>query len=253
MSDQYATSKNLDARAAIHHRFTPEGKDLWDLVWHHYNFKTGQSVLDVGCGTGVFWTHPAAKPCDIDTTLVDASPGMIEAVKKNLAGTAWNPKFEVADAQNLPFADRSFDVVLAHFMLYHVSDKARALDEFKRIARDWVGIVLVGAENMHRIYDAMTATDASVTVPPSDGDKFNSDVGVVLINKHFSSVDPHLYELEMRVTDTDMVVAYAQSTQASQGLPDSFWSAYRDNIQNEVNQIGYFSVTKSAALFLCRN
>lgn len=253
MSDQYATSKNLDARAAIHYRFTPEGKDFWDLVWQHYNFNPGQTVLDVGCGTGVFWTHPAAKPCDIDTTLVDASPGMIEAVKKNLAGTVWKPKFQVADAQKLPFNDGSFDVVLAHFMLYHVSDKPCALDEFRRITRDWVGIVLVGAQNMHRIYDAMTATDASVTVPPSDGDRFNSVVGEALINEHFSSVDPYPYELEMRVTETDMVVAYAQSTQASQSLPDNFWSAYRSYIQEEVNQVGYFSVTKSATLFLCRS
>lgn len=252
MSDQYATSKNLDARAAIHDRFTPEGKDFWDLVWQHYNFKPGQSALDVGCGTGVFWTHPAAKPCDLNLTLVDSSPGMIEAVKKNLVGTAWKPSFQVADAQKLPFKDSSFDIVLAHFMLYHVPDKPRALDEFKRVARDWVGIVLVGAINMHRIYDAMTATDASVAVPPSDGDRFNSDVGEALINEHFSSVDPYPYELEMRVTETDMIVDYARSTQASRELPDGFWPAYRNQIQDEVNQVGHFSVTKSATLFVCR-
>ena len=178
---------------------------------------------------------------------------MIEAVQKNLTGTAWNPKFQVADAQELPFKDSSFDVVLAHFMLYHVPDKPRALAEFERIARDWVGIVLVGAQNMHRIYDAMTATDASVIVSPSDGDTFSSNVGETLINQQFSSVDAYPYELEMRVTEPNMIVAYAQSTQTSRDLPDGFWADYRICIQDEVDQIGYFGVTKSATLFLCRS
>src|SRR5207245_4896010 len=63
-------------------------------------------------------------------TLADFSRGMIDAARRELGERA---VYVVADAQELPFDDGSFDVVLANHMLYHVPDRPRAFAEIRRV------------------------------------------------------------------------------------------------------------------------
>ncbi|CAG0984020.1 Demethylrebeccamycin-D-glucose O-methyltransferase [Phycisphaerales bacterium] len=85
------------------------------------------SVLDVGCGNG-FLTVPLEARFE-RVVGVDYSPAMIAA----------NPAKEklVGDAMALPFAGKSFDVVVASHLLHHLTaeDRARSVREMARIAR----------------------------------------------------------------------------------------------------------------------
>ncbi len=252
-SNQYSTSTNLDARIALHRKYTPLGHDMLDTIWAQYDFARGQRVVEVGCGSGAFWTHDAAKQCDINLLLTDASKGMLEAARSNLTATCWKPRFELASVENLPFAESEFDVLLSHFMLYHVDDKDAALREFDRVTDDWVGIVLIGESSMRRVFDAMTETDASVSVPISEGERFNSVVALEPIERVFAHVDIHPYEYTMQVTRADDVVAYVQSVDRTAQQKKGFWTRYRQRLEEEINTSGFFGVDKSCTLFICRN
>ncbi|WP_168342802.1 class I SAM-dependent methyltransferase [Rhizobium laguerreae] len=86
----------------------------------------GETVLDVGCGTGT--TAMLAKQKVGSEGIVhgiDASPEMIAraSAKARKAGVAVT--FEVASAQALPFPAAQFDVVLTTLMLHHLSGEAR--------------------------------------------------------------------------------------------------------------------------------
>jgi SAM-dependent methyltransferase len=64
--------------------------------------------------------------------LTDFSPGMVEAARTVLGDRA---EYAVADVQELPFPDASFDAVIANHMLFHVEDRPRALAETARVLR----------------------------------------------------------------------------------------------------------------------
>jgi SAM-dependent methyltransferase len=88
----------------------------------------GVRVLDVGTGTGT--VAAAATSLGARVTAVDADPAMVEMA----AGLVPGAKFRLAALPALPFDDAQFDVVLANFVINHVSRPLAALAELRRVA-----------------------------------------------------------------------------------------------------------------------
>src|SRR6266513_5801808 len=85
------------------------------------------SVLDVGCGPG-YVSAAAAERGAIPIGL-DFSREMIAIAKKMFPQI----EFREGDAQNLPFADASFDRVVANFVLLHLANPERSITEAHRV------------------------------------------------------------------------------------------------------------------------
>ncbi|MFL5297031.1 MAG: class I SAM-dependent methyltransferase [Phenylobacterium sp.] len=156
---QYRDSAKLDARANLHRR---HGRDDWPAwIAAQVDWPAGARVLDVGCGGGWFWPAVAAGlPGDLRLTLSDLSPGMVaEAVAcAQAAGPGWTVAGQPADAAALPFADGSFDVVLACHMLYHLPDPAAGLAEIARVlAPGGVAVLTTNGRGMLRELWALQA------------------------------------------------------------------------------------------------
>lgn len=97
----------------------------------------GQAVLDVGCGPGIATREAARRIAPGGRALgVDLSSGMVEAAT-TLAGAngVQNVEFRVMDAENLEFADRSFDAVVCLSAILHFPDIDRVLAEMYRVLR----------------------------------------------------------------------------------------------------------------------
>jgi SAM-dependent methyltransferase len=98
----------------------------------------GARVLEVGCGPGRLAIR-LAREHGLDVTGVDLDPGMIERALANVAalpnGRGPGPSFAVGDAASLPFADRSFDLVVSTLSLHHWADPAAGLAEIGRVLR----------------------------------------------------------------------------------------------------------------------
>jgi SAM-dependent methyltransferase len=75
--------------------------------------QAGQAVLDVGCGTGVVAITAARAGAKV--TGSDLTPELLELARENAAVAGVGVEWREADAEALPFADRSFDVVLSQF------------------------------------------------------------------------------------------------------------------------------------------
>jgi ubiquinone/menaquinone biosynthesis C-methylase UbiE len=82
--------------------------------------KPGDSVLDIGCGTGSLAIE-AGKTVGPTGSVdgIDPSPEMIGRAKGKARRLA-NVRFEIAPAQNLPFADASFDIVMSSLVLHQL-------------------------------------------------------------------------------------------------------------------------------------
>jgi SAM-dependent methyltransferase len=114
----------LQTRIDTHVRYSERSYDLEADVIAALSLQPGASVLDVGFGTGSFLRRLGD---GFALTGVDTSDAAIAAADGFTA--RW------ADAQDLPFEDRSFDAVTARHMLYHVPDPMRAISEARRVLR----------------------------------------------------------------------------------------------------------------------
>ena len=82
--------------------------------------KPGDSVLDVGCGTGSLAIEAGKMVGPTGSVVgIDPSPEMIGRAKGKARRLA-NVRFEIAPAQSLPFADASFDVVTSSLVLHQL-------------------------------------------------------------------------------------------------------------------------------------
>jgi len=100
--------------------------------------KPGMSALDLGGGTGDLAIELARQVGERGkVVLSDINPAMLEVGRGRLvdAGCAGNVETVLADAEALPFADRSFDCVTIAFALRNVTDKDAALRSIARVLK----------------------------------------------------------------------------------------------------------------------
>jgi ubiquinone/menaquinone biosynthesis C-methylase UbiE len=96
--------------------------------------------LEIGAGTGYFSLNLLQSAVVKEATCTDISPGMVRTLNVNAARLNLDVKTARADAESLPFPEKSFDLVLGHAVLHHLPDLDRAFGEFFRVLRPggWV-------------------------------------------------------------------------------------------------------------------
>lgn len=120
-------------------------KNIYDYMYKHIgDVAAGKVVLELATGPGLIANHIADKASKVVAT--DFSPEMINQAKKN--GTAANVVFEIADASDLSYADKSFDVVVIANALHVIPNPEKVLGEIDRVLKD--GGLLICPTYIHR-------------------------------------------------------------------------------------------------------
>ncbi len=100
--------------------------------------------LEIGAGTGYFSLNLLLAGVVSEITCTDISPGMVRTLAANAERLGLHVRAARADAESLPFADQSFDLVLGHAVLHHLPDLGAAFSEFHRVLRPGGRIVFAG-------------------------------------------------------------------------------------------------------------
>jgi len=97
----------------------------------------GESMLDVGCGTGTLAIAAKRRVGAGSVRGIDASAEMIARAREKASRANVDVAFEVASAEALPFSDRQFDVVASTVMLHHLRRAAReaCVREIRRVLK----------------------------------------------------------------------------------------------------------------------
>lgn len=105
------------------------GEELCEAI----DLRSGQRVLDVAAGNGNASLAAARRFADVVST--DYVGTLLDRARERAAADRLAITFQQADAENLPFADASFDVVLSTFGVMFTPNQERAAAELLRVCR----------------------------------------------------------------------------------------------------------------------
>jgi ubiquinone/menaquinone biosynthesis C-methylase UbiE len=105
------------------------GEELCEAL----DLKAGSKVLDVAAGNGMVTLAAARRWCEVTST--DYVPALLELGRARAEAEGVSVTFKEADAENLPFADASFDVVLSTFGVMFTPNQDKAAAELLRVCR----------------------------------------------------------------------------------------------------------------------
>lgn len=175
VAEQYATETRLDTRRSVW-RDADDGRNPVEVAAAAVRAARPTDVLEVGCGGGQLASRLAQENASARVVATDLSARMVELA------SARGVVAQVADVQQLPFADASFDVVAALWMLYHVPDLDRALTEVRRVLRPGGLLVAVTNGDQH-LAGLLRAAGGSPMVT-----SFSSENGEAALRRHFPTV-----------------------------------------------------------------
>jgi SAM-dependent methyltransferase len=104
-----------------------------ELLCEAVDLRPGQRVLDVAAGNGNASLAAARRWADVTST--DYVPSLLELGRARATGERLPMSFQEADAEQLPFADGSYDVVLSVFGVMFTPDQEQAARELLRVCR----------------------------------------------------------------------------------------------------------------------
>jgi SAM-dependent methyltransferase len=250
---QYADSANLQARIALHRRFSTS-----PVPFHRWLFDRllaegpALRVVEAGCGPGTLWAANAERvPEGWSLTLTDLSPGMIEEARRALEAAGLNADFAVAEAAALPCPDGSADLVIANGMLYHVPDRRAALAEFRRVLRPGGALHAwtVGEAHLRELDELARRHLGGLPGNVAAAGRFGIENGRDQLAPFFPEIRLDRFPDGLRVTEVEPLVAHIRSRT---GRDEANLAGLAAEAAAVIARDGAFVVTKSSGVFICR-
>src|SRR5262249_48210875 len=108
--------------------------------------RSGLDALDVGCGTGFLSLELAARGHRV--TGIDFAPAMLELARGKAPEAGAAGGFEEADAEQLPFAAASFDLVVTRHVLWTLPHPEAAIDDWRRVLRPGGRLAIIDGQSL---------------------------------------------------------------------------------------------------------
>ncbi|MBE5962349.1 MAG: methyltransferase domain-containing protein [Lachnospiraceae bacterium] len=255
LSIQYQNSSNISARINLHHLYAKNKQGWFPWIYEQCDVKEGMSILEVGCGNGALWVENLSKiPKNTDIVLSDISEGMIRDVRRTLGSEDSRFSFEVCDCHKLPFADNSFDLVIANHVLFYCQDIEKACKEAYRVLKPNGRFMCstYGTNHMKEISLLVTEFDERITLSAEKlYERFGLENGYALLHTKFKDIKTVLYDDALTVIDAEPLIEYILSCHGNQNhyILDRY-KEFRSFVERKTKQ--GFSITKEAGTFICK-
>jgi SAM-dependent methyltransferase len=223
---EYADDARLRERASAY-TGVATGIDAREPAMVEVRAAEPRRVLEVGCGWGEL-AEWITRDTGAEVVAVDLSPRMVELAQERGIDA------RVADAQQLPFADGEFDVVVAAWMLYHVPDLNRGIGELARVLRTGGRIVAVTNSRFHLIELRELVGSGPSTL------SFARETGEDLLAPHFDRIRREDVDGTLTFADRATVEAYVRASIAM--------SPFVENLPDEIDEP--FTARRANSIFV---
>ncbi|HEX8033224.1 MAG TPA: class I SAM-dependent methyltransferase [Ktedonobacterales bacterium] len=278
----YGDPAKLGARVDLQRRFSVNPQPIADWELGLVDLSGIQQALDAGCGTGAFLLPLARRLTPRGATVIglDLSEGTLGQARARVQAESLPVDCVIGDVEALPFADSSFDLVLANYMLYHVPDLDQAIAELRRVLRP--GGTLLAATNgqghMRELWQLEKHAFIHAGVSPqtvaalmergraAGALSFRLENGEQWLRRSFTDVRLERYPDELRVTEVEPLVAYfaslwsldqmvegAMATPQDQTLLHTrVVDSFRAIVQERIATDGVVRIAKDTGAFVAR-
>jgi ubiquinone/menaquinone biosynthesis C-methylase UbiE len=163
--DEFKSRQRATWEAGDYGACSPYIAEVGELVVTRAGIKPGMTVLDVACGTGNA-ALPAAR-AGARVTGLDLTPKLLDAGRAKATAEGLTIEWREADAENLPFEDRSFDRVLSTFGHMFAPRHQRTAAEMARVCRRG-GAIVTATWTPEGVFGDIAKVGASYLPPPPD-------------------------------------------------------------------------------------
>ncbi|MFX1274240.1 MAG: class I SAM-dependent methyltransferase [Promethearchaeota archaeon] len=259
---QYKNSTNFNARIYLHQKFGTN-KYLWPLwIFDNIDKVNNARVLELGCGNGLLWRINASRiPENWEITLSDFSEGMLKDAKKSIGNDIENIQYKVINAENIPYEDNTFDIVIANHMLYHVPDRQKAISEIYRILKrsGKFYATTAGKDSMKEIRELiMQYHSISIPVNSSNSlfENFSIENGERQLQEYFEEISSKIYPNLLKVTEANPLVDYVISINdlipGLTVLNENQRLKFTKFIQDKIDKAQFIKISSDFGIFICK-
>lgn len=244
VTQHYATDEKLAVRYRTHERYTVPKIDFTRWVLDHITWRGDEQVLDLGAGPGMYFEAVKARIPDGQHFAGDLSLGMVRREQESPASEG--SSLANIDAQGLPFASNTFDVVLANHMLYHVPGLQAATREIRRVLKP-TGVLLAATNSINNMPELnnlyrralllLTEFRYNEQEQPSPAENFSLENASMLLGRQFYAVARYDLPSALVFQEAGPVIAYLDSMRDMREpmLPDGItWETYMDVIRHQI-------------------
>ncbi|MEW5871266.1 MAG: class I SAM-dependent methyltransferase [Chloroflexota bacterium] len=256
LAEQYRTAGNLNARIYLHQRFSRNQYGWQRWVFDQLELPANARILELGCGPGDLWGENLARlPQGWEVTLSDFSEGMLAQARGRLEGLRPEKpfEFEMIDAQARPYplADECLDGVIANHMLYHLSERAAALAEIRRVLKPGGRLyaTTVGQEHLVEIYQMLLRFEPAARPWGAVANPFLLENGAGQLAPWFEPVSLRRYEDALIVSEAKPLVDFILSGWFE--IEEEQLPRFQAFVEDEIRQSGgAFHIRKDSGMFV---
>ena len=254
LSMQYKNATNISARIRLHRDYSVNQEGWFPWLFSNLHLKPGMKILELGAGNGALWSQNLAKiPAGVTVVLSDISEGILADARKTIGD---HPQFQysVFNAQKIPFADNTFDLVIANHMLFYCDDIPKALQEVRRVLKSGATFTCstYSKRHMHEITDLVQNYNANIVLSSTKlYERFGLDNGRQILKPYFKDISCHKYQDAIELSDSMPIISYILSCHGNQNsiLLDHYQD-FKQYVKKQVKD--GFHITKDAGFFSCK-
>ncbi|MBI5669612.1 MAG: class I SAM-dependent methyltransferase [Chloroflexi bacterium] len=239
----YANDEAWRIRQETHERYSVPQLDFASWALDCIEWRGDEVVLDLGCGPGRWYEAVQRRIPNGLYYGLDLHAGMLE---HHPAGQT----LTVGNAEQLPYADDTFDVVMANHMLYHVENVYGAIEEIRRVLKP-DGIMMATTNSVHNMPELQVLLHRAVTllVPPGTAqfqaplppsDLFTLETGTRVLSRYFYAVARYDLPSSLIFPTAEPVLAYLESGRAVREpqLPKGvYWNDVMVIVREQINRL----------------
>lgn len=254
LKNQYQNASNISSRIHLHQLYSQNKQGWFPWIYEQCQIKPGMRILEIGCGNGSLWAENLDKiPDDVQITLSDISEGMLRDARRTIGGGDARFSYAVFDCHRIPYEAESFDLVIANHVLFYCENVPKACAQVRRVLKKDGRFICstYSGRHMQEVSQLVSEFDDRIVL---SGDRlyeqFGLDNGESILKHDFSSIEKHIYEDSILVTEEEPLIAYVLSCHGNQNqyLLDRY-KEFRSFVKQKT-KLG-FSITKDAGIFIC--